>query len=522
MAAPDLTADRRGARPGGALVFIGFMGAGKTTAAREAATVLGAEAVDTDAELERRLGTTVDECFADRGEASFREEEERVAGELLERADGGVVALGGGSLGSQRVRAALQSHTAVWLDVDLDTAWDRVGGSSRPLARDLDAFRALHAERQPAYAAAADAILPPGGGSMIRRALPALRALAQAPGGTRMAWGSAGSGDYPVYVGEGLLAARFAPPVTGRGFCVTDTTVARLYPDAFEACPCLVEIPPGEEHKELETAQGVLRTLAAGGMTRADHVLAIGGGVVGDLAGFCAATYQRGVPVVQVPTTLVAQVDAAYGGKTGVDLPEGKNYVGAYHQPAVVVADPGVLRTLPPEELAAGHAEVIKTALIAGGELWERVRAGAGIDPDVVLACARTKLRVVAADERDEGPRQVLNLGHTVAHAIETATGYRRYLHGQAVALGLLAALRLSGAAELHDEVRGLLAARGLPTTLEGVSAEAVVEATKRDKKRRGEDGVPFVLAQQPGQVRTGCAVGDDELLAAVAELIAR
>jgi len=520
MAAPDLTADPRGARPGGALVLVGFMGAGKTTAAREAATVLGAEAVDTDAELERRLGTTVDECFADRGEASFREEEERVAGELLERADGDVISLGGGSLGSQRVRAALHSHTVVWLDVDLATAWDRVGGSSRPLARDLDAFRALYAERQPAYAAAADAILPSGGAETIRGALPALRALAQAPG-ARMAWACTASGDYPVYVGEGLLAARFAPPVTGRAFCVTDTNVARLYPSAIEACPCVVEIPPGEEHKHLETAERVLRKLAAAGMTRADHVLAVCGGVVGDLAGFCAATYQRGVPVVQVPTTLVAQVDSAYGGKTGVDLPEGKNYVGAYHQPAAVVADPSALRTLPPDELAAGHAEVIKTALIAGGELWERVRAGAGVDADMVLACARTKLRVVAADERDEGPRQVLNLGHTVAHAIETATAYR-YRHGHAVALGLLAALRLSGAGELHDEVRRLLAARGLPTALEGVTAEMVVEATKRDKKRRGSEGVPFVLVQEPGQVRTGCAVDDDELLGAVEELIAR
>ena len=182
-------------------------------------------------------------------------------------------------------------------------------------------------------------------------------------------------------------------------------------------------------------------------MTRDDHVVALGGGVVGDLAGFCAATYQRGVPVVHVPTTLVAQVDSAYGGKTGVDLPEAKNYVGAYHQPAAVLVDPATLLTLPAPELASGYAEVVKTALIAGGSLWERVREGAGgaAQPDVVLACARTKLAVVAADERDGGARQVLNLGHTVGHAIETVTGYERYRHGEAVGLGLLAALRLSG-----------------------------------------------------------------------------
>ena len=202
-------------------------------------------------------------------------------------------------------------------------------------------------------------------------------------------------------------------------------------------------------------------------MDHDDHVAALGGGVVGDVAGFCAAVYQRGVNVVQVPTTLVAQVDSAYGGKTGVDLPEGKNYAGAYHQPAAVLVDPATMATLPQAELAAGWAEVIKTALIAGGPLWERVRAGAALDRDLVLACARTKLAVVASDERDAGRRQILNLGHTVGHAIETVTGYRRYRHGEAVALGLLAALELSDQAELRAEVATLLAARGLPTDLD-------------------------------------------------------
>ena len=178
----------------------------------------------------------------------------------------------------------------------------------------------------------------------------------------------------------------------------------------------------------------MLRGLAGAGADHDSHVVALGGGVVGDLAGFCAASYQRGIPVVQVPTTLVAQVDSAYGGKTGVDLPEGKNYAGAYHQPAAVLADPATLATLPPAELAAGWAEVIKTALIAGGPLWQRVRRGdVRPDRDLVLACARTKLRVVEQDERDGGRRQALNLGHTVGHAIETATGYARYRHGEAV-----------------------------------------------------------------------------------------
>jgi shikimate kinase/3-dehydroquinate synthase len=279
-------------------------------------------------------------------------------------------------------------------------------------------------------------------------------------------------------------------------------------------------IMPGEQSKTIAHAEIVWSELARGGMTRADLVVALGGGVVGDLAGFCAATYQRGVRLVQVPTTLVAQVDSAYGGKTGVDLSEAKNYVGAYHQPQAVIADTDALRTLPEAELAAGYAEVVKTALIAGGGLWELVRGGAEPDaPDVIAACARTKLRIVARDERDDGVRQTLNLGHTVAHAIETVTGYATYRHGEAVALGLLAALRLSGNDDLRAEVSELMHARGLPIELTDVDPDAVVMATARDKKRLGEGPVPFVLLSQPGDPRPGSAVAPRELIAAVREL---
>ena len=224
-------------------------------------------------------------------------------------------------------------------------------------------------------------------------------------------------------------------------------------------------------------------------MTRADHLVALGGGVVGDLAGFCAATYQRGVPVVQIPTTLVAQVDSAYGGKTGVDLPEAKNYVGAYHQPAAVMVDPDTLRTLSAAELSAGWVEVLKTALIAGGELWERVASetpGSVPDERTILDCARLKLAVVAEDERDGGRRQVLNLGHTVGHAIETATGYARYRHGEAVGLGLLAALRLSGQERAARAVHELLRARGLPVAL---GTDAGAHQHRSGHERAGDRG---------------------------------
>jgi shikimate kinase / 3-dehydroquinate synthase len=249
-----------------------------------------------------------------------------------------------------------------------------------------------------------------------------------------------------------------------------------------------------------------------------DLVAALGGGCVGDLAGFCAAVYQRGIGHVQVPTTLVAQVDSAYGGKTGVDLPEGKNYVGAYHQPSAVIVDPATLETLPVEERAAGYAEVVKTALIAGGPLWARVRDGREPDEDVILRCLRTKLAVVAQDERDQGRRQVLNLGHTVGHAIEAATSYERYRHGEAVGIGLLCALRLSGRDALLEEVRALLEGRGLPLRFEGASVDDIVELVQRDKKRRGGE-VPFVLVEDAGSVTPGHTVSERDLRAAVEEV---
>ena len=202
-----------------------------------------------------------------------------------------------------------------------------------------------------------------------------------------------------------------------------------------------------------------------------------------------------------------------------MDLPQAKNYVGAFHQPAGVLVDPATLDTLPQSELSAGYAEVIKTALIAGGTLWDRVAAGSAIDDQLILDCIRCKLAVVEADERDGGARHVLNLGHTVGHAIEAVTGYERYRHGEAVALGLLVALRLSGQEALREQVSELLAAHGLPTHARGVDATAVIAATRLDKKR-GADGVPMVLVEEPGRVRHGAAVADAELERAVLEVV--
>ncbi|MFL5900842.1 MAG: bifunctional shikimate kinase/3-dehydroquinate synthase [Solirubrobacterales bacterium] len=504
-----------------ALVFIGFMGAGKSTALA-AARRAGLKAIETDARVEDALGKPISAAFEEDGEAAFRAREAEVVGSLLERADGGAIALGGGSVLSERVREALSRHIVVWLQVSGAEAWRRIARSDRPLAHDADGVARLLEERIPLYEQLADAIVPAGDRDVVVRAMPSLLALSQLPGGTKMLWAASASGEYPVFVGFGLLEAELWP-LPSRRFCVTDRTVGTLYASHIGPLAAVAEVEPGESAKTMVEAERVLRELARAGMTREDHVVALGGGVVGDLAGLCAHLYQRGVSVVQVPTTLVAQVDSAYGGKTGVDLPEGKNYAGAHHLPAAVIADTSTLGTLPAEEMAAGFVELLKTGLLAGGELWERAGALDSLDPasleELVFACARYKCEVVAADERDAGQRAVLNLGHTVGHAIEAASGYTRYRHGEAIGLGLLAALRLSEAPELREQVETILRRHRLPVVLDpAVDIDETLAALQRDKKRTA-DGVGFVLLSEPGAPRTGELVDPAKVRAAVEEL---
>ncbi len=505
-----------------ALVFIGFMGAGKSTAlaaAREA----GLETTEIDELMERELGSTIPEAFERHGEDGFRAREAEVVGSLLENADGGAIALGGGSVLSERIRAALERHVVVWLRVDAREAWRRIAHSDRPLATSAGDVAQLMASREPLYEGLADAVLPAGDRGIVSRALPSLLALVELPRGTKFLWANSASGEYPVLVGRGLLDTGWWP-LAGRRFCISDRDVGALYASRIEPLAGRLEVAPGEESKTMAEAERLLRELADAGMTREDHMAALGGGVVGDLGGFCAHLYQRGVPVVQVPTTLVAQVDSAYGGKTGVDLPEGKNYAGAYQLPVAVLTDTATLETLPRQELAAGFVEALKTGLLAGGALWERVRTIEALDPaaldDVVFACARYKCEVVAADERDDGLRAALNLGHTVGHAVEAATAYERYRHGEAIGIGLLAALRLSEAPELRDECEAILERHGLPTRLEsGIDVDAVLDALQRDKKRTSE-GVGFVLLSAPGDPRVGRLVDPARVRSAVEELL--
>ena len=326
---------------------------------------------------------------------------------------------------------------------------------------------------------------------------------------------------YDVLVGRGLLddlSTHLTLPAGAVNVAVvTVGPVAALYGEkvlrgleALGVTPHPIVVPDGEAAKTLATLEAVFHRMAAVPLTRADAVVALGGGVAGDLAGFAAATWNRGIAVLQLPTTLLAQVDAAIGGKTGVNLPEGKNLVGAFHQPSVVVADTDTLATLPPRERRAGLGEAAKYGFIEDTELLDLLesRPDDAVDghPDVMTEIVRrgvsVKARIVAADERESGERALLNYGHTVGHAIEAVTGYGTYRHGEAVALGMVAAARLGerlGVTEVGvaDRTVALLQRLGLPTGGVRVDPAELWEVMTRDKKAKG--GVRFVLCTRPG-----------------------
>ena len=350
-----------------------------------------------------------------------------------------------------------------------------------------------------------------------------------------------GDARFPIHLGPGLLdrvgelwAGDRAP-----GAAVLLISDGNLAPQAERLSASLqagglrvieAPVPPGEGSKTLAEVERLCRIAAVGGLRRSDAVVALGGGVVGDLAGFVAASYQRGVSLVHVPSTLLAMVDSAIGGKTGVDLPEGKNYVGAIWQPDLIVMDTELLSTLPPRELSCGFAEVVKYGLLSGPALAERVAAWPELPgpadelSDLIRECVDHKLDVVAQDERDFGLRASLNLGHTVGHGIEQAAGYARYRHGEAISLGLLAALRLSEETvgldpEWRDRTAVVLARHGLPTRLDAeVTTPDILEAMGRDKKADAT-ALNMVMIAAPGDVRLRVSPPRDRLIASIEEL---
>jgi 3-dehydroquinate synthetase/shikimate kinase len=444
------------------LALIGIMGAGKSTIGREVAERTARPFVDTDEEIERRHGP-IPELF-ERGEPEFRRIEEQVVAEAL-AGPPSVIALGGGAVLSELTRRRLAAHAfRVFLEVDVEAAWERVRESGRPLARQEDDFHRLYEERLPVYLEVASAPAE----DVEDVLLAALR----------------------VFLGEQIFH--------GDSYvAVADERVLALHP--FEEDARIIELPPGGKAKTLAVVERLWRELELG---REGSIVAIGGGSTTDVAGFAAATYKRGVEWTAIPTTLTGMVDAAIGGKTGIDTADGKNVAGAFHFPRGVFIQTKYLSTLPEEERRAGMAEVVKTALLAGRELWSLP------DDEMIRACAAFKAGVVLSDPYErEGRRTLLNLGHTFAHALEVGSGFR-VRHGDAVALGLLAALRLSG--QPTDVVEEVLAPEPVDADVDAAWA-----ALKRDKKGEGV----FVLLEGAGRARI-TALPDADARAALEALI--
>lgn len=520
------------------LFLIGFMGAGKSTVGRMVAERLGRPFIDLDELVEQRDGATVPEIFSERGEEGFRAAEHEALQALALEPDS-VVATGGGVVLREDNRAALRRlGQVVYLAVTPEEAIARLGDASgRPLLAggDVDTARAILDARLALYTSAADHVVDTVGRD-VDCVVDDVASIAGRPQGDAAidVVQQAPEASYAVVVGSGLLqeAGVRVRDVTGaqRVALVTDENVFELYGQGAEAscadaglAVSTHVVAPGERSKSLSQAEALLESFAAEGIDRASCVVALGGGVVGDLAGFCAAVYMRGIPVVHVPTTLLAQVDSSIGGKTGVDLPSGKNLVGAFWPPRGVIADVDLLGSLPAVEWTNGLVEMAKAALLAGKDALARfedlVPQLLAREKGALIAAVREaavfKAGVVSADPYELGLRECLNLGHTLGHALETLGGYDVLPHGLAVAEGMRFASSLSvhvlGAPQgLVERVDALLAsvgasrqaflqrARPMLSDLEGAQ---LLKLIKGDKKARS-GVVRFVLLEGPGKWR--------------------
>ena len=534
-------------------VFItGFSGAGKTTIGRETAGLLGWTFVDTDDEIVASQGMAIEDIFSRHGEDEFR----RIERETLERvarADRQIVATGGGIIMDERNRAVMEANgVVVLLEARPETILQRLAEqhaqddvAARPMLEAADVeerVRSLKALRQFNYTLAhwtvhTDFLTPADAAAEVVRGFEMVNARLQSQPGTQDSDTAAqvrtSSGDYPLWVGWDIIEelgervrSVLDPPAA---YIISDNyvqTQARRAQRAMEGVGIpthLFFIPPGEQSKTLETAQHIYHWLASLKAERGHLILAVGGGVVGDLAGFVAATYLRGIPYAQVPTSLLAMMDAAIGGKTAVDLPQGKNLVGAFYQPKFVLADVSTLQTLPPRELASGWAEAIKHGLIMDDDLLSTFESlpdeiqslEPEIATDVIRRSMAIKADVVSQDEKETlGIRVLLNYGHTIGHGIEAATGYGRYLHGEAVSIGMMGAANIGRRMGMMSDSeverqRSILATYRLPLDARGVDPEAVSEAMLSDKKVSA-GAIRWVLLDGIGNARTRNDVPSD------------
>ena len=520
---------------GRSIVLVGLMGAGKTSIGRRIAARLGLPFRDADAEIELAAGCTIPELFERFGEKEFREGERRVIRRLL-AGEPLVLATGGGAYMDADTRATIRREAVcVWLRAALPVLLRRVAGRThRPLLRDGDheaVLQRLMGVRHPVYAEA-DIIVDCDDESPEITTGHVLDAILAWQPARRLSLALSAS-SYDVVVGDGLLAragALLAPVLPQkRAVVITDDSVGPLHLKTLmdglaetAIAATAITVKAGEASKSFANFEALVDGLLDAGVERRTAVIALGGGVVGDLAGFAAAATLRGLPFVQIPTTLLAQVDSSVGGKTGINTRHGKNLLGAFHQPRMVIADTATLATLPVRELRAGYAEIVKAGLIGDAAFfaWCEANGAAVIAGDraaqaeaVLRACA-FKALVVGDDEREEKPndgRALLNLGHTFGHALEAELGYGTILHGEAVAVGIGLAFRFSASlghcsAEDAERVIAHIAAVGLPAELHHLnrrlSAERLVGHMRRDKKAR--DGkLVFVLSRGIGRAFT-------------------
>jgi 3-dehydroquinate synthase len=510
------------------IVLIGFMGAGKTAVGRELAGRLGWPFYDTDAVVEQAAGKYVAAIFDEDGEARFREHERRVVAQVA-RHRPAVIACGGGVVTDPRnVRALTRTGRIVLLEATVDRTLARVGaGTDRPLLRQDPSARAasLLEQRRPLYRKAAEIVIDTDDLTIDAVATRVVEAVALHE---RRTIDVAIGDSYQVHIGEGILplVALDLDQIGARRIALlTHPRLLGLYGD--QLCVALREwgfdphpitAPPGERSKSLRTAQRVYEAMAQARLDRQSALLAMGGGVVGDLGAFAAGTYMRGIALIHLPTTLLAQVDASIGGKAALNV-VARNLIGLFWQPRAVVADVVTLRSLPPRELRAGLSECIKHAAIADADLFawleEHLPAVLRREPQTLLELVsrnvRIKARVVEADEREtSGQREVLNFGHTVAHTLEAATGYR-LAHGEAVAAGMVAESEIGVRLGVTDpdgarRLRALLERTGLLVRLPAVDPDEVTDRMALDKKTRG--GRPrFALMERIGAARTGVDV---------------
>ncbi len=520
------------------IVLTGFMGVGKSAVGREVAARLGRPFVDLDDLIEQKAGMSITDIFAQKGEKAFRAQEVMALREVAAQR-GLVIATGGGALVDAANREMMaRGSLVICLTASVSAIEARIGDAAdRPLLAGPDKQQrivALMNERAAAYAEIPHWI--DTSEKSISQVADEVIALAESGLGGRLRLPVQlhdGSG-YDIMLGAGLLqeapALLHERNLVGDVVIVSDENVAPHWSgpllDAFAQSggrATLVTLPAGEAHKNLASIARLYDEFLAAGLDRSGIVIALGGGVVGDMTGFAAATYLRGVRFVQIPTSLLAMVDSSVGGKTGVDLPQGKNLVGAFKQPELVIIDPDLLSTLPPDEFRNGLGEVIKHGIIADARLFAQLEGDGPASLESMIARAlRVKIGVVQRDPFEQGERAHLNLGHTFGHAIEQVSGYT-IPHGQGVGLGLIAAARLAAARglcapDIPQRVQDVVMRMGLPTQLTGYDPAAIVAAMITDKKRKG-GRVRFVLPRAIGDVGVYDDVGEDEALAAVASL---